>query len=259
MNALHFPSIQYLFKIPINMLPLKSLHWNRCFLALAILPGFVPAALAQDTAVRQSFGFKFSGNLYTSVADFGRKDFDHALSSALQGFDLPSTSWGAEIQFGLTSSKRWGTGVELASLMNTSSKQASFKYANVEAGLYGEYIIVKRPRFEFVGQLSLGITQGFLSYEHWQESPGSDIALEDYMKSNTLNIRQKILGYAAMGFSADYVVSSDFSVGLFVRWVQQIGRGYWYASMSDARIADIPKSSRIPLNIGLAFSFSSLD
>ena len=47
--------------------------------------------------------------------------------------------------------------------------------------------------------------------------------------------------------------------GGFCRWVQQIGHGYWYASMSDTRITDIPKSSRIPLNIGFVFSFSSLN
>ena len=232
-------------------------RWSAVLCVYLLLVCMVPT-YAQDT-VRQSFGFKFTGNLYTSVADFGRQDFGTALSSALPDFDLPAVSWGAEIQFGLVSSKRWGIGVELASLMNMASNRTTFKYANMEAGLYGEYVLVKRPRFELIGQFSLGITQGFLNYEHLQGDSGNGITLDGYMEEDVLNIRQKVLGYAALGFSANYVVSPDFSVGLFARWVQQIGHGYWYASMSDTRITDIPKSSRIPLNIGFVFSFSSLN
>ncbi len=147
----------------------------------------------------------------------------------------------------------------ISQLTFLSIKNISFKYANMEAGVYGEYVLVKRPRFEFIGQFSLGITQGFLNYEHLQGDSGNGITLDGYMEEDVLNIRQKVLGYAALGFSANYVVSPDFSVGLFARWVQQIGHGYWYASMSDTRITDIPKSSRIPLNIGFVFSFSSLN
>ena len=144
-------------------------RWSAVLCVYLLLVCMVPT-YAQDT-VRQSFGFKFTGNLYTSVADFGRQDFGTALSSALPDFDLPAVSWGAEIQFGLVSSKRWGIGVELASLMNMTSHRTTFKYANMEAGVYGEYVLVKRPRFEFIGQFSLGITQGFLNPNRSLDSP----------------------------------------------------------------------------------------
>lgn len=227
---------------------------------------------------RQSFGFRFSIRPVVSVADFGRKDFNRDLQAML-GVELPGVAGGGVAQFGLVSSRRWGIGVEMGVLstnshqafVRNSSDQVFFRQLSLQTGIYGEYVFVDRPKFEFAGQLGLGLLQGYFRYENASallSSPdlsGNEVSLSEYRKIDAFSLSQKLLGSVSAGLSVRWMATKTFALGAHVRWVQQIGNGYWYGgrrgmgttAASDLKIRDLSKSSLLPLEIGIEMVFTS--
>lgn len=207
---------------------------------------------------KQKFGFRFVARPLIGVADFGRSDFKRDIKTNL-GISMPAYSGGVDAQFGLISSKRWGVGFNISfyfSGNNTKSK-TYYRMFSINEGFYGEYAFIRKGEFELNGQLGLGIGQTFFKYENTKGVP-DNISLGDYRSLGTVALRQKISGYASVGLSAKWLVSRTFAWGLHIKWLQQIGRGRWYASQSNVRINDLSKSSFVPLQIGIDMTFGSL-
>lgn len=267
------------------MKPSVQKMWGNFFLILFISAMSSSLIWAQteiepkEETSPQQLGFRFSIKPVVSVADFGRKDFNRDLQSLL-GIELPGVAGGGVAQFGLVSSKRWGVGIEMG-VVSTSYRQMKFQWKasdpvnfrqlSFQTGLYGEYVFIDRPKFELVGQLGLGLTQGFFHYENASSILSEsgqfpkELSLSDYQKIDAFSLKQKILGTASAGLSVRWMATKTFALGFHVRWVQQIGNGYWYGSRraSDAagatgpRINDLSKSSLLPLEIGIEMIFTS--
>lgn len=266
-----------------HLVPKKMLGAILLLFLFASIPG--SWVLAQTDTLQdqgkspQSFGFRFSIKPVVSVADFGRKDFNRDLQS-LMGIGLPGMAGGGMVQFGLVSSRKWGAGVELG-FISSSYKQLEFNWEpsdplyfrqlSLQTGIYGEYVFIDRPKFELVGQLGLGLTQGYFYYENTSAllsgsgQLSKEMSLADYQMIDAFSLKQKVLGTVSAGLSVRWMATKTFALGFHVRWVQQIGNGYWYGSRRGAgaagtigpKINDLSKSSRLPLEIGIEMIFTS--
>lgn len=228
-----------------------------CLLLLgALLPFGSCLTAAEQDAEKQTFEMRIVARPLVGIFDFGRTNFKQDLKSKLD-LSLPGFTTGGEFQFGIASSKKWGVGVNIGLYrtgMDDAFKKHSFEYLTISEGVYGEYVFIRKGIFELNGQLGLGVGQSVFNFENSLNAP-SNITLDNYMSLGVVNLRQKLLGYASAGISAKCYVSKHLAFGVHVKWLQQIGNGYWYASRSNVRISDLSKSSLVPLQLGLDVTF----
>lgn len=232
---------------------------------ILLLAFLLPHSAFSSETDSSRIGFRFAIRPTVSVLDFGRNHFNSDLNTLL-GVELPSCAVGGNFQFGMISSRRWGLGLEFG-VNSTTSKQKSgtdpsspvFLQLNTfREAVYAEYTFIDKPKFELLGQFSIGLAQSFFRYENTGNGTSGGISLSEYRQGGSFSLNQKILGSASIGVSARWKINPGFSIGAYLRWVQQIGNGYWYGGKSSPlRINDLSKSSPLPLEIGIEMIFSS--
>ena len=198
-----------------------------------------------------------------AVADFGRGDFRNDIQN-LPGFpsiELPHYAFGAEAQIGWYSPQKWGFGFEFSGLhngdfWNPKRQKAGFSMNQWTLGAYGEYALLKREKFEIIGQLSAGVAFNQFHTDNFRDLDTESVSIPDYLASGrSLDLRQRPQAYVGIGFSFNWLVTKDFGIGFHVKWNQQIGKGQWYLGESSLHVEGISNSTLVPLQFGISLFF----
>lgn len=150
------------------------------------------------------------------------------------------------------SSLNWGFngGVTMADDVNTRLSHSNFR-----VDLLLKYTLLQQKHFALTGTGGLGFGVGYLHINKTNVNlPPSATISEVLLNSRDYRFMQKGIGVASLGLQADWLVDEIGSVGVFVRWSQQLGAGSYYTSNFKTKVKELSKSEIFPLEIGLVLS-----